>query len=100
LKLNLEPFGAAFMAYPKSWAVSQLLYTVAVKWRGITGGSGAIGGVVPPQIADIGFSAPTVVYYLVPASYILSSAALSRIVRSKAGRVFIGIRENETRPRG
>jgi branched-chain amino acid transport system permease protein len=78
-------------------AFSQLIYTVALKWRDVTGGSDGIG--IPEKPGFFGFdlahSLP--MYFMALGFFVLCFVALRRLVASPLGRVFVGIRENEAR---
>jgi branched-chain amino acid transport system permease protein len=80
-------------------AFAQLLYTIAYKWRGLTGGSDGIAGVPKttlfwggPSLAE-----PRTFYYLVALTAVLSLLACRALVRSPFGRALQAIRENEHR---
>jgi branched-chain amino acid transport system permease protein len=72
-------------------AFAQLLYTVALKWRSVTGGSD---GMVAPRL---GSGAET--YCAVLLMLIIVYLFLRRLIASPLGQVLIGIRENEARMR-
>lgn len=72
-------------------AFAQLLYTAALKLRGLTGGSD---GMSAPQL-DSG----ELTYYVVLAAFVLVYLGLRRLVAAPLGQVFIGVRENEGRMR-
>ena len=80
-------------------AFSQLIYSVALKWRDVTGGSDGIG--VPDKPGFFGFdlndSLP--MYYMTLIFFLICYWALRRLVRSPLGHSFVGIRENEPRMR-
>jgi branched-chain amino acid transport system permease protein len=78
-------------------AFSQLIYSIALKWRGVTGGSDGIG--IPEKPGFLGFdlSHSLPMYFMVLAFFVLCFLALRRLVASSLGRVFVGIRENESR---
>jgi branched-chain amino acid transport system permease protein len=80
-------------------AFAQLLYTVAYKWRDLTGGSDGIAGVPKttlfwggPSLAE-----PRPFYYLVAATVVLSLLGCHALVCSPFGRALQAIRENEHR---
>jgi branched-chain amino acid transport system permease protein len=80
-------------------AFAQLLYTVAYKWRDLTGGSDGIAGV--PKTA-LYWGGPSLVspraFYLVVAAVLVLSFVLCRaLARSPFGRALQAIRENERR---
>jgi branched-chain amino acid transport system permease protein len=80
-------------------AFAQLLYTVAYKWRDLTGGSDGIAGVPKttlfwggPSLAE-----PRMFYFLVVACVVLSLVVCRAVTRSPFGRALEAIRENERR---
>ena len=80
-------------------AFAQLLYTVAYKWRDLTGGSDGIAGV--PR-TTLFWGGPSLAerrtfYYLVAVIVVLSLLACRALVRSPFGRALQAIRENEHR---
>ena len=80
-------------------AFAQLLYTVAYKWRDLTGGSDGIAGVPKTDLVWGGPSlgSPRAFYFLVAACVVLSLLACRALVRSPFGRAIQAIRENERR---
>lgn len=72
-------------------AFAQLLYTVALKWRSVTGGSD---GMVAPRL---GSGVET--YCAVLVMLVIVYFGLRRLIASPLGQVLIGIRENEARMR-
>jgi branched-chain amino acid transport system permease protein len=78
-------------------AFSQLLYSVALKWRDVTGGSDGLG--IPEKPGFLGFdlSQALPMYFMALFFFVLCFLGLRRLVSSPLGRVFIGIRENEAR---
>lgn len=80
-------------------AFGQLVYSVSLKWRGLTGGSDGIGGLARPSLFGWSLNDPLAFYYTVLALFLLSYFALRRLIDSPLGHVFVGIRENESRMR-
>jgi branched-chain amino acid transport system permease protein len=80
-------------------AFAQLLYTVAYKWRDLTGGSDGIAGVPKTALFWGGpsLAAPRPFYFLVATCVVLSLVACRALVRSPFGRALQAIRENERR---
>ncbi len=80
-------------------AFAQLLYTVAYKWRDVTGGSDGIAGVPKTELFWGGpsLASPRAFYLLVAACVVLSLLACRALVRSPFGRALQAIRENERR---
>ncbi|MDF2116021.1 branched-chain amino acid ABC transporter permease [Roseiarcaceae bacterium H3SJ34-1] len=89
--------GVAFIMLTLAFA--QLLYSAAVKWRGITGGSDGIGGFDRPQIAGLSLNDPIYMYFACLLGFVLSLWLLRRIINSQFGHALVGLRENETRMR-
>jgi branched-chain amino acid transport system permease protein len=80
-------------------AFAQFLYTVAYKWRDLTGGSDGIAGVPKTQLVWGGpsLAAPRAFYFLVAACVVLSFVLCRAVVGSPFGRALQAIRENERR---
>jgi branched-chain amino acid transport system permease protein len=80
-------------------AFAQLLYTVAYKWRDLTGGSDGIAGVPKTTLFWGGpsLATPQAFYLLVAACVLLSLLACRALVRSPFGHALQAIRENERR---
>lgn len=80
-------------------AFSQLVYSAALKWRGLTGGSDGIGIPGKPTFFGWDLSNAHPLYYMALIFFLLSYWGLRRLVGSPVGRIFVGIRENEQRMR-
>jgi branched-chain amino acid transport system permease protein len=80
-------------------AFSQLIYSAAVKWRDITGGSDGMGGVARPTLFSMSLDDSSLMYGVVLIFFLATFFGLRRLVDSPLGRSFIGIRENEMRMR-
>lgn len=78
-------------------AFSQLIYSVALKWRDVTGGSDGIGLALKPSVFGFSLSNSLTMYFVALFFLVLCFLGLRRLVSSPLGRVFIGIRENEAR---
>jgi branched-chain amino acid transport system permease protein len=80
-------------------AFAQLLYTVAYKWRDLTGGSDGIAGVpkTPLFWGGPSLASPNAFYFLVAGCLVLSLILCRALVRSPFGRALEAIRENERR---
>jgi len=78
-------------------AFAQLLYTIAYKWRDLTGGSDGIAGVPKTTLwwGGPSLASPIAYYYLVAGSLVLSMLLCRGLVRSPFGRALMAIRENE-----
>jgi len=80
-------------------AFAQLLYTVAYKWRDLTGGSDGIAGVPKTTLFWGGpsLASPRPFYFVVAACVVLALVACRALVRSPFGHALQAIRENERR---
>jgi len=72
-------------------AFAQLLYSVSLKWRAVTGGSD---GMASPQLGS-----GVATYYLILALFVIVYLGMHRLLAAPLGQVFVGIRENESRMR-
>ena len=80
-------------------AFSQLLFSISVKWRDVTGGTDGIGGFQRPSLFGLSLDDRSVQYYVIAAGFLLAFLFLRRLIKSPLGSIFIGIRENEVRMR-
>lgn len=84
-------------------AVAQMLFSIAISWSEVTGGSDGLTGVARPTIGvgplSYQFDSRESFYYLVLVLFLLSWWLLQRIVASPFGWTLRGIRENEQRMR-
>lgn len=80
-------------------AFSQLLFSLALKWREVTGGTDGIAGFVRPSLMGMSLNQAEVRYSVVVAGFLIVLAFLWLLVRSPLGSIFIGIRDNEVRMR-
>ncbi len=80
-------------------AFAQLLYTVAYKWRDLTGGSDGIAGVPKTTLFWNGpsLASPRAFYSVVAVVLVLSITICWALMRSPFGRALQAIRENERR---
>ncbi len=82
-------------------AFAQMLFSIAIRWSSVTGGSDGLSGVARPAIGlgplSYTFDSRTSFYYLVLAFFIFSWWFLRRVVDSPFGWALRGIRENEQR---
>ena len=78
-------------------AFSQLVFTVALKWRDVTGGSDGLAVAEKPGFFGFDLSNSLVMYYMALFFFVLIFAGLRRLINAPLGRVFVGIRENEPR---
>jgi branched-chain amino acid transport system permease protein len=80
-----------------TFALGQLVYSVAVQWKPVTHGNDGLWGIPYPRI---GFSFDNVsYYYFTLAIVILCALLLHRFTKSPFGYSLVGIRENEVRAR-
>lgn len=80
-------------------AFSQLLYSVAVKWRTMTGGTDGLPGFQRPSFFGWSLDDRATLYWLIAAGFALTWWGLRRLIRSPLGSAMIGVRENEQRMR-
>src|SRR5204863_30107 len=80
-------------------AFAQFLYTVAYKWRDLTGGSDGIAGVPKTALFWGGpsLTSPHAFYFVVATCVVVSLFVCLAVVRSPFGRAVQAIRENERR---
>ncbi|MFQ5577505.1 MAG: branched-chain amino acid ABC transporter permease [Anaerolineae bacterium] len=82
-------------------AFAQMLFSIAIRWSSVTGGSDGLIGVPRPAIGigsfSYAFNSRESYYYLVLAFFLLSWWLMRRIVNSPFGWTLRGIRENEQR---
>jgi branched-chain amino acid transport system permease protein len=78
-------------------AFSQLVFSVALKWRDVTGGSDGIAIVEKPSLLGFDLANSSSMYFMALAFFLLSYAGLRRLLNAPLGHVFVGIRENEPR---
>jgi branched-chain amino acid transport system permease protein len=84
-------------------AFAQMLFSIAIRWSGVTGGSDGLAGLPRPSLGlgpwSYTFDTRQSFFYLVLIFFGLSWWLLSRIVNSPFGWALRGIRENEPRMR-
>jgi branched-chain amino acid transport system permease protein len=97
--IALRTAGSSFMLI--TFALTQLLYSVALKWDWLTtGDTEGITGIVRPDLGIPGFRWNALLfYYFVLFALILCYLMLRRITLSPFGYALRGIRENELRMR-
>jgi branched-chain amino acid transport system permease protein len=78
-------------------AFSQLIYSIALKWRDLTGGSDGIAMPDRPSFFGLSLSDSLTLYFMALLFFVLAYLGLRRLLQSPLGRAFVGIRENEPR---
>jgi branched-chain amino acid transport system permease protein len=78
-------------------AFSQLVFSVALKWRDVTGGSDGLALYDKPSFFGFDLSNSRVMYFMALAFAVAVYGGLRRLINAPLGRAFIGIRENEPR---
>lgn len=82
-------------------AFAQMLFSIAIRWSGVTGGSDGLINVARPTLGigslAFAFTSRESYYFLVLGFFFLSLWLLRKIVNSPFGWVLRGIRENEPR---
>lgn len=78
-------------------AFSQLVFSVALKWRDVTGGSDGLAIADKPGFFGFNLSNSLVMYFMALSFFVLAYWGLRRLINAPLGRVFVGIRENEQR---
>ncbi|MEK7277118.1 MAG: hypothetical protein AAB427_07195 [Chloroflexota bacterium] len=76
-------------------ALGLLVRQVIINLRDITGGEGGLSPLPPPSIAAHLFSNPTAQYYLVLGLLLLVAFVSLRLIRSRIGRAWLAVSENE-----
>ena len=97
-KLSFRVRGAYFVIVTVSFA--EVVKLVALNWVDLTEGPMALNNIPPVTLAlpgggELTFWKKEPNYYLVLAVCVLSYIVIRRLVRSRAGRAFIALRENE-----
>ncbi len=73
----------------------EILRLVLNNWDSLTNGPNGISGIAPPQLLGISLGNLRYFYYLVLAIVLLSLFVIRRVERSRTGRAWIALRENE-----
>ena len=92
-RLALKLRGAYFVLVTISFA--GVVSLVSVNWMGLTNGPLGLPGVPAPELGPWSLRTKTAYYYLVLAAVALSYLVCARLVRSRIGRAFLALRENE-----
>ncbi len=78
-------------------AFAQLVFSVAFKWRDLTGGSDGMAIADKPGFFGFDLSNTMPMYFMALIFFLLSYWGLRRLLNAPLGHVFVGIRENEPR---
>src|SRR6201999_99460 len=78
-------------------AFSQLVYSVALKWRDVTGGSDGMALAEQPSFFGFDLSNSLAMYFMALSFFALVYWGLRRLLNAPLGHAFVGIRENEQR---
>ncbi len=78
-------------------AFSQLVFSIALKWRDVTGGSDGMALAAQPSFFGFNLSNSFVMYFMTLIFFVAVYLALRRLINAPLGHAFIGIRENEPR---
>jgi branched-chain amino acid transport system permease protein len=78
-------------------AFAQLAYSVALKWRDLTGGSDGMAVADKPRLFGLELSDSLTMYFVMLIFFVLCYGALRRLLNAPLGHVLVGIRENEPR---
>jgi len=78
-------------------AFSQLVFSAALKWRNLTGGSDGLAIFEKPSFLGWGLSDSLAMYFMALAFFLLCYWGLRRLINAPLGHIFVGIRENEPR---
>lgn len=97
-KLAFRVRGAYFVIVTISFA--QVMKMIALNWVDLTEGPMALNNIPPlritlPGLDPINFVSKSSYYYLVLVAGVLAYMLIALLVRSRAGRAFIALRENE-----
>lgn len=78
-------------------AFSQLVFSAALKWRDLTGGTDGMAIPDKPRLFGFEMSNSINMYFVALVLFLLCYFGLRRLLNSPLGHTFIGIRENEQR---
>lgn len=96
--LTVRTAGSSFLMI--TLALSQLLWGVAFKWRGVTGGEDGLSGIVRPDLGlPWDLASAHSYFYLVALLFGFAGVGLVLFARSPFGLALQGIRESESRMR-
>lgn len=92
-RLSLKLRGAYFVLVTISFA--GVISLVSQNWMELTNGPLGLPGVPAPEIGPWSLRTKSAYYYLVLAAVLVSYVVCRRLVRSRVGRAFLALRENE-----
>jgi branched-chain amino acid transport system permease protein len=92
-RLALKVRGAYFVLVTISFA--GVISLVSVNWIELTNGPLGLPGVPAPELLGRSLRGKSAYYYLVLAGVAVASLVCRRLVRSRVGRAFLALRENE-----
>jgi branched-chain amino acid transport system permease protein len=92
-RLALKLRGAYFVLVTISFA--GVISLVSVNWMELTNGPLGLPGVPAPELPGLSLRTKSAYYYLVLAATALAYLVCHRLVRSRLGRAFLALRENE-----
>jgi branched-chain amino acid transport system permease protein len=78
-------------------AFGEMIYRIVYEWKGLTGGSDGINGIVPPPVLGLPLSDAKIYYFFVLLLVVVLFWVCRRLVESPFGSVLQAIRENEER---
>jgi branched-chain amino acid transport system permease protein len=78
-------------------AFSQLIFSIALKWRDLTGGTDGIAVPDKPSLFGLDLANSLNIYFFSLVLFLACYWGLRRLLNSPLGHVFVGIRENEAR---
>ncbi|MEW5746636.1 MAG: branched-chain amino acid ABC transporter permease [Nitrospirota bacterium] len=73
----------------------EILRLVLNNWDSLTNGPNGIGGIAPPSLAGFSLGTLNAYYYVVLLFVFLGIVVIGRVERSRIGRAWVAIRENE-----
>lgn len=74
---------------------SEIVRLIALNWTGLTGGPMGIKGIPVPHFFGIEIAGPKQYYYLFLALTVLFTFITSRVIKSRVGRAWMSIREDQ-----
>lgn len=79
-------------------ALGEVVFSVARRWRSVTGADNGIAGIRAPDIGFVDISwSPMTFYYFTLVIFIGAMLLLGLVVRSPFGHALVGVRDNERR---